>query len=81
MYVMHQQRKWEEYLPLVKFAYNGYQESLRMSPFEALYGWSCNTPISSSDLVSKVLIGPNMLEDMEQKMKVIKKNLKAAEDR
>ena len=22
MYVMHQQRKWEEYLPLVEFAYN-----------------------------------------------------------
>jgi hypothetical protein len=42
MYVMHQQQKWEEYLPLVEFSYNnGYQESfedLRMSPFEALYG-------------------------------------------
>jgi len=38
MYVMHQQRKWEEYLPLVEFSYNnGYQEPLKMSPFEALY--------------------------------------------
>jgi len=47
MYVMHRQRKWEEYLPMVEFAYNnGYQESLRMSPFEALYGPSCNTPIN-----------------------------------
>jgi len=36
---MHQQRKWEEYLPLVEFSYNnGYQESLKMSPFEALQG-------------------------------------------
>jgi len=27
MYVMHQKRKWEEYLPLVEFAYNnGYHE-------------------------------------------------------
>eukprot|EP00253_Pinus_taeda_P026623 PITA_26623 len=35
IYVMHQKRKWEEYLPLVEFAYNnGYQDSLRMSPFE-----------------------------------------------
>jgi len=34
MYVMHQLRRWEEYLPLVEFAYNnGYQESLRTSPF------------------------------------------------
>ena len=34
MYVMHQQRKWEEHLPFVDFSYNhGYQESLRMSLF------------------------------------------------
>ena len=47
MYVLHQQRRWEEYLPLVEFSYNNsYQESLRMSPFKALYGRSCNTPIS-----------------------------------
>lgn len=43
---------------------NGYQESLRMSPFEALYARSCNTPISLSDLVSRVFIGPYMLADM-----------------
>jgi len=37
MYVIHQQRRWEEYLSLVEFAYNnGYQKSLRMSLFEAL---------------------------------------------
>jgi len=34
-----------------------------MSPFEELYGWSCNTPISWSDLVSNVLIGPDMLAE------------------
>jgi len=82
MYVMHQQRKWEEYLPLVEFAYNnGYQESLRMSPFEAPYRWSCNTLISWSDPINGVLIGSNMLADMEQEMQVIKKNLKAPQDR
>ena len=66
LYVIHQQRKWEEYLPLVDFAYNnGYQESLRMSSFEALFGWSCDTPIIWSDLVSRILIRPDMLTDME----------------
>ncbi len=54
MYVMHQQWKWEEYLLLVKFAYNNaYQLSLRMHSLKALYGWSCNTPINWSDLVKK----------------------------
>jgi hypothetical protein len=39
MNVMHYTKKWEDYLPLVEFSYNnGYQASLKMSPFEALYG-------------------------------------------
>jgi transposase InsO family protein len=47
MYAMDNPSKWEYYLHLVEFAYNnGYQDSLRMSPFEALYGRKCNTPVS-----------------------------------
>jgi hypothetical protein len=39
MHVMHQPKKWEDYLQLVEFTYNnGYQESLKMSPFKVLYG-------------------------------------------
>jgi hypothetical protein len=39
MYVMEKPSKWEDYLHLVEFSYNnGYQASLKMSPFEALYG-------------------------------------------
>lgn len=69
MYMMHQQRRWEEYFPLVEFTYNNYyQESLRMHPFKALYGQSCNTPISWSDPMNRVLNGPDTLVDMEQDM-------------
>ena len=42
---------------------------------EALYGHSCNTPISWSDPVNRVLIGPDMLVEMKQEMQVIKKNI------
>jgi hypothetical protein len=39
MHVIHQPKKWEDYLPLVEFSYNNdYQESLKMIPFESLYG-------------------------------------------
>jgi transposase InsO family protein len=39
MHVMHQPKKCEDYLPLVEFSYNNnYQESLKTSPFKALYG-------------------------------------------
>ena len=63
---MHQQRKWEEYLALVEFAYNnGYQEYVKMILFEALYGQSCNTPISWSDSVNRALIRSYMLAEME----------------
>jgi hypothetical protein len=63
MHVMHQPKKCEDYLPLVEFAYNnGYQESLKMSPFEVLYGRSCNTPVSWSNPINKISFGPDMLK-------------------
>lgn len=63
---MHQPiKKWEEYHPLIDFAYNNkYQEYLKMSSFEALYRRTCNTPIRWSDLTNKVLIGLDMLKEM-----------------
>ena len=51
-----------------------------MSPLKALYGKSCNTPINSSDLVNRVLIGLDMLVDNEQEMKVLKNNLKETQN-
>ena len=39
MYVIDKPSKWEDYFQLVDFSYNnGYQSSLKMSPFEELYG-------------------------------------------
>jgi hypothetical protein len=38
-------QKWDECLPLAEFSYNNsYQESIKMTPFEALYGRRCCTP-------------------------------------
>ena len=37
---------WEEHLPLAEFSYNNsYQMSIKMAPFEALYGRKCRSPI------------------------------------
>jgi hypothetical protein len=82
MHVMHQPKKWEDYLPLVEFAYNnGYQESLKTSPFEVLYGRPCNTPVSWSNPVKIIFIGLDMLKEMEQQVIKIKQNLKVAQNR
>jgi hypothetical protein len=81
MHVMHQPKKWEDYLPLVEFAYNNdYQESLKMSPFEVLYGRSCNTRVSWSNPVNRVTIGPGMLKEMEQQVIQIKQNLRVPQN-
>ena len=58
MYVMENSSKWEDYLHLVEFAYNnGQQASLGMSPYEALYGKRCRTPMPWDNLVNRVVIG------------------------
>jgi hypothetical protein len=79
---MDQPSKWEDYIHLVEFSYNnGYQTSLKMSPFEALYGRKCNTPMSWDNPVDREVVGPYFLKEMEEKMKKIKKNLKDSQDR
>jgi hypothetical protein len=37
---------WDKSLPYAEFSYNNsYQVSLKVSPFEALYGRKCRTPL------------------------------------
>ena len=59
-YVKYQPGKWEDYLHMVEFAYNNnnYQASARFSPFEILYGRKCKTPISWSNPVDRLVLGP-----------------------
>ena len=61
---MDKPSKWEDYLHLVEYN-NGYQASLRMSPFEALYGRKCNTLVSWDNSADRVVLGPELLKDME----------------
>ena len=82
MYVKDHPGKWEDYLHLVEFAYNNnYQASARFSPFEILYGRKCNTPISWSNHVDLLVLGPELLKEMEEIVKQVQGNLKIAQDR
>ena len=82
MYVMDHPSKWENYLYLVEFVYNnGYHTSLKMSPFEALYGRRCRTSVSWDNPTDRVIVGPEMLKDMEEQVTKIRQNLKIAQDR
>jgi hypothetical protein len=82
MYVMDKPSKWEDYLHLVQFSYNnGYQDSLRMIPFEALYGIKYDTPVSWDNLADRVVLGRDLLKDIEDQVVKINHNLKVARDR
>jgi hypothetical protein len=52
-----------------------------MSPFEALYGRKCNTPVSWDNPTDRAVVGPELLREMEEQMVKIKQNLKASQDR
>jgi hypothetical protein len=82
MYVMEKPSKWEDYLNLVEFAYkNGYQESLKMIPFEALYDRRCNTLVRWDNPTDITVVGLELLKEMEDQMLKIKQNLNAAQER
>jgi hypothetical protein len=45
--VIHFDKSWDKCLALAEFSYNNsYQDSLKMAPFEALYGRRCRTPLN-----------------------------------
>jgi transposase InsO family protein len=49
-YVMEYPDSWDKNLPWAEFSYNNsYQESLKIAPFEALYGRQCRTPLNWID--------------------------------
>src|SRR5713101_1632890 len=82
MYVMDKPTKWEDYLHLVEFVYNnGHQASLGMSPYEALYGKRCRTLVTGDNPVNRVVLGLELLKEMEQEVVKIRQNLKASQDR
>ena len=67
---------------LVEFAYNNhYQASTKLSPFEILYGRKCNTPITWSNPVDRLMLGPEFLKELELTMKHVQSNLKTAQER
>jgi hypothetical protein len=71
-YVLTDGMKWDKHLPLAEFSYNNsYQESIKMSPFEALYGRPCCTPLSWFESGERVIFSPDIVTEAEEKRKQI----------
>jgi hypothetical protein len=73
---------WDKSLPYVEFSYtNSYQASLKMSPFEALYGRKCRTPLYWDQTGERQFFGPEIIQEAEKQVRIIQENLRVAQTR
>jgi hypothetical protein len=80
--VIQYDKNWDKCLALAEFSYNNsYQSSLKMAPFEALYGRRCWTPLSWSQTGQRKIFGPDLVTEAEEKVKIIQSNLETAQSR
>ncbi|MCF6774907.1 hypothetical protein L3H44_10975 [Corynebacterium sp. MC-12] len=73
---------WVDHLPLIEFAYNNsYHSSIKMAPYEALYGRKCRSPIGWFEVGETTLLGPDLVQQAMEKVKVIQERLETAQSR
>ena len=73
---------WEEHLSLVEYTYNNsYQSTIGMTPFEALYGRKCRTPLCWEEVGNRKLYGAELIQITTEKVRIIKDRMKVAQDR
>jgi hypothetical protein len=74
--------KWNDCWPLAEFCYNNsYQESIRMAPFEALYGKKCRTPPNWVEVGDRGHFGPDFIKEAREQVCTIQGHMKAAQHR
>ncbi|XP_059295626.1 uncharacterized protein LOC132048964 [Lycium ferocissimum] len=71
---------WDEYLPLVEFAYNNsYQASIQMASYEGLHGRHCRSPIGWFEPTEVELLVPDSVHEIIEKVNLIVQRLKTAQ--
>jgi hypothetical protein len=73
---------WEKSLPYAEFTYNNnFQASLKMAPFEALYGRKCQTLLMWSEVGELTFFGPATIVEAEENVAKVRENMKIAQSR
>ncbi|GJY79487.1 putative reverse transcriptase domain-containing protein [Tanacetum coccineum] len=73
---------WVIQFPSVEFSYNNsYHASIKVTPFEALYGQKCRSPVCWTDVGEVQLTGPEIIQVTTEKIVHIKQRIQAAHDR
>jgi len=80
--VLEQGGAWDSHLPLIEFTYNNsYHSSIGMAPFEALYGRRCRTPLCWFEAGESAIVGPEIIQQTTEKVKLIQEKMKASQSR
>jgi hypothetical protein len=80
--VISSKGSWKKWLPLAEFSYNNsYQESIKMAPFEALYGRKCRTPLNWVEARERLYYGIDFIKQAEEQVRTIKIHMAAAQSR
>jgi hypothetical protein len=75
-------RSWDKSLSYTMFSYNNsYQESLKMAPFEMLYDRRCRTPLFWNETGEWKVFGPDILQEIEKQVHMVRENLRVAQSR
>nr|GEU69002.1 putative reverse transcriptase domain-containing protein [Tanacetum cinerariifolium] len=73
---------WDRHLMLVEFSYNNsYHTSIKVAPFEALYGRKCRSPVCWAEVRDAQLTGPAIIYETTEKIVQIKSKIQATRDR
>ncbi|GJY07863.1 putative reverse transcriptase domain-containing protein [Tanacetum coccineum] len=71
--VMDFRKGWDKHLSLMEFSYNNnYHTSIKVAPFEALYGRKCRSPICWAEVGDAQLTGLEIVRETTEKIIQIK---------
>ncbi|GAU25740.1 hypothetical protein TSUD_216710 [Trifolium subterraneum] len=80
--VLEQGESWDSCLPLIEFTYNNsFHSSIGMAPFEDLYGRRCRTPLCWYESGETVVLGPDIVQETTEKIRMIREKMKASQSR
>ncbi|KAL0561750.1 hypothetical protein IC582_002191 [Cucumis melo] len=73
---------WDSHLHLMEFIYNNsYQATIGMTPFEALYGRCCRSPVCWGEIGERRLLGPELVQTTNATIQKIKARMLTTQSR
>ena len=80
--VISSKGSWEDWLPLAEFSYNNsFQESVKMAPFDPLYGRKCRTPLNWIEPGERRYYGIDFVKEAKERVQIIQQHIEATQSR